>query len=840
MGFFRYDLGYALRTLVRNPGFAFAAVATLALGIGASTAIFSVAYGVSVRPLPYPNPDRLVRIYEANHANGQPEHEVSMGTFHEWRERVSSVESIALYGKRSVRFLTGSESTPVTTRSVSPAFFDVLGVKPMLGTGFKNEKEYTLYTADDEGILSFEAWQRLFGGSPDVIGRSLVFSGAGDDDAYRIVGVMPKGFAFEEATDFWRPSQIVRVPVPRLLRLWRYERVVARLRPQATIEQARAELEAVGARLAQDYPASNAGWTATIEALHEAVVGNFGRATRLLLAAVGVVLLVTCLNVGGLLIARAVARERETVVRVALGAGSWRLVRLWLAEASAIGFIGAALGILLAWSGVSALKAAAPPGIPRLDAVALDWPALAVAAIATLLAVVTFTIAPQRKPMETLRPAGAGPPPPRLRRGLAGARAHCWRAKADSRRQQITRTALSVSQCAGAATLVVLAVMLTRSFIKLTSIDLGWDSPGVLSMSVSPPMPRELRRPWARYVDWSDRLVERLEATPGIQRAAITNMIPLSPESHPATLARGRGKTSGDDARWSGVRHVVSDGYFQLMGIRRVSGRLFEARDRFTAEQLIDSSKNPGYGAVVVSETTARTLWPDRPAIGQALWLPDIDTVAWREVVGVVEDIQFHAVGESPALHVFVPWTQMPTGSPRLVVRGAAGATSMIEVVKDVVRSVEPGTRIDQIAALDDLFLRATAQPRFTTRLVAAFGAFALLLAAIGIYGTLSYLVSARTREIGIRLALGASPGGIMSNVLRRGLIPAFAGGAIGLGIALLLARTFRALFFEVAPLDAGSFAGGAAILVLVATAAALAPARRASRVDPSVALRAE
>ena len=826
MGFFRHDLAYALRTLVRNPGFAIAVVATVALGIGASTAIFSVAYGVSVRPLPYANPERLVRIYEANPGNGQLEHEVSMGTFHEWRERVSSLESIALYGKRSVRFLAlrqaqdgaGSDGTPVTTRSVSPAFFDVLGVRPMFGPGFRNEKEYTRFTADEEGILSYEAWQRLFGGRPEVIGSTIVFSGVGDDDAFRIVGVMPKGFAFEEPVDFWRPAQIVIQPVPRILRLWRYDRVVARLRPEATIVQARAELEAVGARLAQDFPASNAGWTATIETLHEAIVGNFGRATWLLLAAVGVVLLVTCLNVGGLLVARAVARERETVVRVALGADSWRLLRLWLAEASAIGFVGAAAGILLAWSGVSALKAAAPPGIPRLDAVALDWPALAVAAVSTLLAVVTFTIAPQRKPMETLRPTGAG----------------------GSRRHQITRTALSVSQCAGATTLVVLAVMLTRSFVKLTSVDLGWDAPGVLSMSVSPPMPRELRRPWARYVDWSDRLVERLEATPTIQRAAITNMVPLSPESYPATLARGRGKTSGDQARWSGVRHVVSDGYFELMGIRRVSGRLFDTTDRFTSEQLIDSSKNPAFGAVVVSETAARTLWPDRPAIGQALWLPDIDTVGWREVIGVVEDIQFHTVGEAPALHVFVPWTQMPTGSPRLVVKGAANAASIVELVKGVVRDVEPGSRIDQVAALDDLFLRATAQPRFTTRLVAAFGALALLLAAIGIYGTLSYLVSARTREIGIRLALGASPGGIMSNVLRRGLIPACAGGAIGLGIALVIARTFRALFFEVAPVDAGSLAGGAAILLMVAVVAALAPARRASRVDPSVALRAE
>jgi predicted permease len=491
---------------------------------------------------------------------------------------------------------------------------------------------------------------------------------------------------------------------------------------------------------------------------------------------------------------------------------------LWLAESTAIGALGAAAGILLAWAGVAALKSAAPPGIPRLDAVALDGPALTVAAVSTVLAVIAFTIAPHRGRAYALRSA-------MLRGG---------------RTQHVSRMALTAAQCAGAATLVVLAVMLARSFVKLTSIDLGWDAEGVLSMHVSPPMPRELRRPWARYVDWSDRLVTRLEATPGIRRAAITTMVPLSAQTHPATLGRGRGKAAGDDRRWSGLRHVVSDAYFEVMGIRRISGRLFDARDRFTAEQLVDPQGRPDHGAVVVGETTARTLWPDRPAVGQVMWLPDIDNVAWREVVGVVEDIQFNAVGEAPVLHVFVPWTQVPTGSPRLVVKARAGAAAIADVVKAVVREVEPGTRIDQIAALDDLFLRATAQPRFTTRLVAGFGAFALLLAAVGIYGTLSYLVSARTREIGIRLALGAAPGTIMSGVLRRGLIPAMAGGLIGLALALSIARLFRSLFFEVAALDVASAASGGALLLIVAIVAAIVPARRASRVDPAVTLRAE
>jgi predicted permease len=402
------------------------------------------------------------------------------------------------------------------------------------------------------------------------------------------------------------------------------------------------------------------------------------------------------------------------------------------------------------------------------------------------------------------------------------------------------RTAMSVAQCAGAATLVVLAVMLTRSFINLTSVDLGWDPSRVLSMNVSPPMPPELRRPWARYVEWSDRLIARLETTPGIERAAITTQIPLSPQSHPTTLARGRGKGTTEDLRWPGVKHVVSDVYFDLMGIRLASGRTFGVADRFTAAQLIDGRQRPERGVVVVSESTARTLWPDRPAIGQAMWLPDVDTVGWREVVGVVEDIQFHAVGEAPAFHVFVPWTQHPTGAPRLVVRTIGSPESFVDVVRDVVGAVEPGTHIDQIASLDALVSRATAQPRFTSRLVGAFGALALLLAAVGIYGTLSFLVTARMREIGIRLALGAPRSGIMSHVLWRGLVPAVAGGVIGLGIAVALARTFRALLFDVEPLDLTSFAGGATVLLVVALVAALGPAHRASRVDPVRALRSE
>lgn len=811
------DIRLALRSLRHHPGFAVSAIATAALGIGASTAMFSVAYGVSLRPLPFAEPKRLIRIYEANLAEGQLQHDVSIAAFHEWRQQASTLESAALFSKGGTRFLTGDDPRPVTMMRVSPAFFDVLGIRPILGPGFKPEREYTRYTADDEAVVSFAAWKRLFGGRPDVIGRSFEVSGVGDNDSYRIVGVMPESFVFDQPVDMWQPTKIVEEPVGRLLRLWRYDRVVARLRPGATIDQARAELQAISARLATEFPASNRGWTATVESLHDSIIGAFGRAAWLLLAAVAVVLLVTCLNVAGLLIARAVARRRETAVRAALGATNAQLGRLLLAEASLLAGSAAFFGVLLASLGVSSLKAAAPPGIPRLDAIALDLPTLAVAAACTLIALGVFTFAPmvrRREIVEGLRPGSTGAP------HGAG--------------RQSARTVLTVAQCAGAATLVILAVMLTRSFVKLTSLDLGWDAAGVLSLSVQPPL--RSNRPWFQIVEWSDRLTARLEATPDIESAALTSQIPLSPDIYPAMLGRGGNESTGDDARWSGVRHHVSDKYFRLMGIRLVAGRTFGPEDRFSEDQLIRRTSDQR-GVVVVSEAAARALWPGQSAIGQMLWFPDVN-VRWREVVGVVEDIQFHAVGDPPALHVFVPWSQFPTQRPRLLVKHAAANGSIAEIVREVVGRVEPGTQIDRVIALDALFARATAEPRLTSRIVAAFGALALLLAAVGIYGTLSYLVGARTREIGIRLALGASQRVVLSDVLSRGVIPAIAGGVIGLAMAVALARTFRALFFDLQPVDAGSFAAGGTLLVIVAIAAALGPALRASRVDPARALR--
>jgi putative ABC transport system permease protein len=410
-------------------------------------------------------------------------------------------------------------------------------------------------------------------------------------------------------------------------------------------------------------------------------------------------------------------------------------------------------------------------------------------------------------------------------------------AAADTTKERLTaRHTLLVGQCAGAVALVVLSVMFVRSFVNLTSFDLGWNPSEVLSMNVSP-----ATRFTTGYgvIEWSQRLVEALEARPGIERAAVTSQIPLSSLSYSDNFAKGRPVAGSEERRWSGVIHSVTDEYFQVMGIRLVEGRAFSPADRFAEDQFKQGAKTE-QGVVMVSQTVARTLWPRQSALGQALWIPNVDDVTWRQVVGVVEDIQFHAVGEAPGLHIFVPWTQKPTFVPKLLVKSTSDQAVTLLLVRDVLRTIDPGTRTDNIATLQTRVSDATAQPRFTMRVVVGFALLALTLAAIGIYGTVSYLVSSRARDIAIRLTLGASRREILRAVLRRALVAVGAGAGAGIILAAMLARTFDALLFEVGPIDAGSLVVGGLLMVLTAVLAAFVPSRRALNVDPAASLRSE
>lgn len=816
----RRDFTIAIRSLARTPAFTLAAIATFALGIGAATAIFSVAYGVAFRPLPYPDSDRIVRIYESNTKTNETKLQVSKGTFQAWREAVPSLEHAALIGPGGgVSFIAGDPPQAIRISGVSPAFFDVLGARPFLGSGFRPESDYTRFTAYDV-VLSHAAWRRLFGSDPNVVGR--LFYVVDDDDPFKIVGVMPEEFAFDADVDAWRP-RIVELPVARVLRSWRYDRVVARLRPGRTIDQLRAELDTVSAQLARDFPATNAGWGATAEPLRDAIVGSFGPASWLLLAAVAAVLLVACANVAGLFAARSLARTRETSIRVALGAGGWRIGQFWFMEAFTLATAGAVAGVAMAWWLVRVLKATAPPGLPRVEDIAMDLPVLAMAAAATIvsaLACAAFSLRGSRRRTITEGLMSGG-----TRTGDTSARRR-------------TSTVLVAAQSSAALALVVLAVLFARSFVRLTAVDLGWSPDRLLSLDVSPEPPAATRRPWFWYAQWAERVIDRIEALPGVERATVTTVVPFGGQLHRAAIGEGR-NPSANEVRWPVGTHIVSSNYFETLGLRLKSGRFLTEDDRFD-ESTMTSHLTAPPGAAVITQSMANALWPDQNPLGRAFRIPSNDNVVYRQVVGVVDDVQFTSVGDEPVLEVFVPRAQTSTAGAKVIVRTTGDPATVVPSVRAAILAEHPASGIDRVHAVKTLVDRTMAPARMTSQVVSGLGLLALVLAAVGVYGGLAGLVGARMRETAVRIALGASPQRTLGRTLAQGLLPVAIGGIAGMGCAWLLARSAQGLLYGVRGVDATSALCGLAVVLIVSALACLAPAIRAARTDPLAVLRGD
>jgi putative ABC transport system permease protein len=813
------DLRIGLRALKRQPGFSLAAICTFALGIGAATAIFSVAYGIAFRPLPYPAADRLVRIYESNRATAEPKLLVSEGVFHAWREEVTPLERLALFGPARMRFTSGDSPQPITMMAVSPAFFDVLGVGPVHGRTFKPESEYGRGKTD-ELVISYEAWERLFGGDVNILGRAVPL--VEGDGPFVIAGVMPRGFVFEEPVEAWRPLA-VDLPIRAPQRSTREERVIARLRPDATVDQLRAELDLVSARLAEAFPNTNAGWTTTVEPLRDAIIGRFGQASWLLLAAVAAVVLLACANVAGLIAARAIGRVRETSVRIALGASRAGLVQLWVSEALILALGGAALGVTLAWWLVQLLRTAAPPGLPRLDDIAVDLTALSVAAAATILSAIVCALVPA---------LGARDDTP-----LKGLRSGSARSSEAHGRRRVS-TGLVAIQCGTALALVALTLVFARSFMKLTAVDLGWQPANVLSLNLTLLRPsRQVGQSF--YTQWAQRLMARLETTPGITRAAVTSGIPFSPANVAASI--GRGPTAvADETRWPITLHSVSEGYFQTLGLTLRRGRLFTSDDRFDEPTLAYRSK-PTHYAAIVSESVAHTLWPGQDPLGQQFHIPSFGFASFLQVVGVVADVQFAAVGQEPVLDVFLPWMQFPFGGAvRLVVRATDNPAAIAPLVRDAVLAEHPVTGIHSVTPLVTLADRSIALSRVTSQLVAGLGLLALVLAAVGVYGGLSTIVRARAHETAVRIALGASPANTLWRTVVQGLTPVIVGAIGGIGAAMVLMSSARSLLFQIAQVDVGSLLVGALVVLTVTLVACIAAALRATQIDPVGALKAD
>lgn len=795
-----HDLRYALRQLRRNPSFALACVLTLALGLGATTAIYSVVDGVLLSPLPYPESDRLVRVWHSNARNDEPKETVSHETYRELVEGVPAIGAAAGISPHwSFTVRSPGEPERVHGYWISASFFDLLGIRPALGRGFLPEDDAE--GAEPVVMLDHGYWRRKFGGDPDVVGRTLQLG----SDPVTVVGVMPAGFRFGEEVALWLP--LARNPLVDNGRQVRWVDVVARLAPGATVAQARRETAAFAARLAEAYPAANQGLGATVESLYEATVGDVKPALWTLLGGVGFLLLIVCSNLGNLFLARVSARRGELAVRGALGAGPARVARQLLTESLALGLLGGLLGVLLGFWLLELFRAVGPQDLPRLQEVRLDLAVLGVAGSLALVVGLGLGLAPalfasRAKRLVWLKTAGRGGS------GMGGR----------------LRDGVVVAQVALAVVLLAGAGLLLRSFLEVTRVDPGFRAEGVLTLQFGRPSGLDP----AGAVAFYDRLFEDLQALPGVSAAGAVTRLPLGGNISTRLEVRGRALEEGELPEVEFRR--AGGSYFEAMGIPLLRGRAFGDRDRPDSPPVM-----------IASRAAAERLWPDEDPVGRHVRFAFAgDDAPWVEVVGVVGDVKhFGLEAEAPPI-VYVPFSQGPPGSPLLAVRTPGDPLALAGPVRETLRALAPDIVTWDLRPMAAHVDRSVAARRFLLLLIGFFGVLALLLAAVGIYGVIAFGVRRRTREIGVRMALGADRAAVVRMVVSRGLRLAGPGLALGLLAALLLTRLIRGLLFGVTPADPLALGGVVLLLGGVAAFASWLPSRLAVRVDPMTVLREE
>ena len=802
----RQDLVYALRRLRQAPGFTLVAIATLALGIGANSAIFSMVNAVLLRPLPFEEPDRLVMVAQV--WEGRNTGVYSPQNFLDMQATAQSFESLAALDGGGVT-LTG-RGTPVRLEGaeVGAPFFGVLRVVPALGRAFlpgENEPGH-----NKVAVLGHRLWQDRFGADPAIVGQSVQLN----RESYAVVGVAPAGFAYPEGAEIWTPMAYDTQFRSKSRGAW-YLTVVGRLKPGVTVAHAREEVGTIAARLAAQYKDVNEGVGATARSLHEATVGDSRTALLVLLGAVGLVLLIACVNVANLLLARAAARESELAVRAALGAGRGRLFRQLLTESLLLALLGGAAGVLLASVSVDALLGLQPAGVRRLGEVRVDRTVVAFAAGLSVLTGILFGSAPalqlmRRATAQSLREGG---------RGLLTGRGHRLRG------------GLVVGQIALAMMLLAGAGLLIRSFVQLRRVDPGFSAPRALTFRIA--LPESVYKDDEPRVAFFDDLIGRLAALPGVRSAGAVMGLPLSGVRFNLSFeVAGRPKLPLAQQPSMEVR-VASPGYFAAMGIPVLRGRGFERGDRAGSPQV-----------VVLSQTAVRRFFAGEDPLGKSI------TVGWGrgegkpraggEVVGIVGDVKEAGLAEEKPPEIYLPYAQMPVSSMDVLLRTAVGPLSLAPAAATVVHGLDPELPVARLRTLDDIVARSISEPRFYMVLLGAFAGTALFLAALGIFGVMSYAVVQRSREIGIRVALGADPARLRRMVLGQALVLAVAGVGLGLLGSLGLSRAIAGLLFDLSPTDPGTLAGVALVLTAVALLASYLPARRATRVDPLIALRSE
>jgi putative ABC transport system permease protein len=819
---------YALRTLWRTPGFTVSAVLAIALGVGANGAVFAVVHGVLLKPLPYPEPQRLVRIAESNLEQGIDAGPVSSASFVAWHDRSRTLEHVAVYFSR--QWLVSFDGTfeEVQGAIVSPALFQTLGVSPLVGRPFPLDPERAAASeAAREILIGYGVWQRHFGGRHDVVGRTVSVEGRA---TRTIIGVMPAGFGFPGRTEMWAIETLDGAIGPNQ-RQARWRDAVGRLRRGVTPGEADVELRVIAAQLDAEHPDSHGGWQTAVRRLDASLTEPVRPALLILLAAVGSVLLVACANVANLTIARATARRHEMAVRRALGASHGALGRQWLAEGVLVAGAGGAAGLLLARVVADALRALAPAETPRLEEIAVGGPVLMlVAAIsagaALLMAVVPLLQSRHVAVQDDLKRGG------RTTSGGPGLNLRAW---------------LIGAQVALTFVLLVSAGLLLRSFVELRNVDLGFEPRGVLTADTRLATGRfPDRRPWHRLLLYYGQLLDELAGVPGVQAVGGIAGLPLTGDGAAGNVrlvepgTGPRTDVSARDAQSYVSINIVTPGYFPAMRIPIVRGRAFDESDRLSAEALTEPDTPRPRGVAIVNEAMARRFWPGQDPIGRSLEVLDHWAVESSVIVGIAADVRQDGVASPAQPAVYVPFGEVSGFRLSLVIRTTVPPASLAAPVLDRLRHVDPQLMVSNVRPLDAVVMHAVAGPRFNLLLVGSFAVLALALAAIGIYGVVAYLVSQRTREFGIRFALGARREHVLRLVVRDGLRPVLLGAAAGAAGAVVAAHALGGLLFGVAPLDPASFAGVPVLVLTVALAAAALPAWRASRFDPILVLRDE